>query len=113
MSVLSELRAGPRADLALFAATVVGIAAASVHWTGLVIGGVLVGLLATSVPRAVVQGLTFGGVVLAIHVGFVWWHGALDAQFATGILFVLTIGAGFALPTLAAVGARAVTEFST
>ncbi|WP_396613027.1 hypothetical protein ACH9L7_07125 [Haloferax sp. S1W] len=110
MSALSDLRTGPRADLALFVATVVGVAAASVHWAGLVVGGVLVGVLATSVSRAGVQGLTFGGVVLAIHVAFVWWAGALDAQLSTGILFVLTIAVGFALPTVAAVGARAVTE---
>ncbi|ELZ91431.1 hypothetical protein C440_13994 [Haloferax mucosum ATCC BAA-1512] len=107
MSVVSELRRGRYAELALVVATIVGLAAAAVHWIGLAVGGALVGVLATSLRRAVPQGLTFGGVAVALHVGIVWWHGALDALFSTGILFALTVGIGFVLPVLAAVGARA------
>jgi hypothetical protein len=107
MSTLSEVRTGRRSDLALLVATVVGLAAASVHWAGLVVGGVLVGLLATSVSRAVVQGLTFGGIALALLVARLWWRGGLDAYVATGPLFALSVGLGFLLPTVAAVGTRA------
>ncbi|KAB1196638.1 MULTISPECIES: hypothetical protein [Haloferax] len=107
MSVLSEVRTGRRAELALVVATVVGLAAASAHWAGLVVGGVLVGLLATSVSRAVVQGVTFGGIALSVHVGRLWLRGALDPFFETGILLVVTVAIGFVLPTVAAVGTRA------
>lgn len=107
MSVLSEVRIGPRGELALVAATILGLAAASVHWAGLVVGGVLVGILATSVSRAVVQGTTFGGVALSVHVGRLWIQGALDPFFQTGILAVATVAIGFVLPTVAAIGARA------
>ncbi|KAB1194641.1 hypothetical protein GJR96_14800 [Haloferax sp. MBLA0076] len=110
MSVLSEVRTGRRAELALVVATLVGLVAASFHWTGLVVGGILVGLLATSVRRAVVQGLTFGGVALGVHVARLWWHGALDPFFQTGLILVLTVGIGFGLPTVAAIGARAIVD---
>lgn len=107
MSTLSTVRTGSRAELLFVVATVVGLAAASVHWAGLVVGGVLVGLLATSVSRAVVDGLTFGGVALALHVAWLWWQGALAPFFETGILLVATVAIAFALPTVAAIGARA------
>ena len=108
MSVVSEVRTGRRAELALVVATLVGLAAASVHWAGLVLGGILVGVLATSVSRAVVQGVTFGGVALSVHAVRLWMQGALDPFFQTGVLFVATVAIGFALPTVAAIGARAV-----
>ncbi|KAB1188797.1 MULTISPECIES: hypothetical protein [Haloferax] len=110
MSVLTEVRTGNRAELALVVATLVGLGAASIHWTGLILGGVLVGILATSVRRAVVQGLTFGGIALAVHVGRLWVQGALDPFFQTGILLALTVGIAFGLPTVAAIGARALVD---
>lgn len=107
MSLLFDLRRGRHAELALIVATIIGLAAASIHWAGLILGGVFVGVLATSVRRAVPQGLTFGGLAVALHIGMVWWQGELDALFATGILFALTVAIGLVLPMLAAVGARA------
>ncbi|MFC7203888.1 hypothetical protein ACFQJC_10195 [Haloferax namakaokahaiae] len=109
MTLLSEIRTGRYAELALVAATVVGLAASTVHWSGLVLGGVLVGVLATSVRRAVVSGLTFGGLSIALQTALVWRSGGLDAYFEMGIILVLSVAIGFALPMLGAVGARAVT----
>ncbi|AFK18862.1 hypothetical protein E6P09_08750 [Haloferax mediterranei ATCC 33500] len=107
MSFLADLRRGRYAELALVVATIIGLVAAFVHWAGLILGGVLVGILATSVRRAVPQGLTFGGVAVALHIGMVWWQGELDALFAMETIFALTVAIGFVLPMLAAVGARA------
>ncbi|WP_416839324.1 hypothetical protein [Haloferax sp. DFSO52] len=110
MSVLEPVRTGHRAELALVVATVVGLAAASIHWAGLVLGGILVGVLATSVSRAVVQGVTFGALAISVHIGRLWIAGALDPFFETGILAVVTVAIGFVLPTVAAVGARALVD---
>jgi apolipoprotein N-acyltransferase len=49
-------------------AVVVGLVVSTVHWLGLVLGGALVGLVAASLPRALLSGLGFGLVVL-----LVWW----------------------------------------
>lgn len=108
MTTLTDVRTGRYAELAFILATVIGLAAASFHWAGLILGGVLVGLLSSSVRYAVVSGLTFGGLALALQAALMWWYGGLDAYLAGGVLLVLTVAIGFALPTLGAIGARAV-----
>ncbi|WP_410765063.1 hypothetical protein [Haloferax sp. DFSO60] len=109
MTLLSAIRTGRYAELALVVATAVGLAVSTVHWGGLVAGGVLVGVLATSVRYAVVSGLTFGGLALALQTALVWRSGGLAAYFEMGIILVLSVTIGFALPMLGAVGARALT----
>jgi hypothetical protein len=65
---LADLRADDRRRrLALVGGTVAGLALAWVHWTGLVVGGALVGLTRQSVGRALLAGLAFG--LLATTVG--------------------------------------------
>lgn len=66
---LADLRTDERRRrLALAAAGLVGLGLAWLHWTGLVLGGALVGLTRTSVPRAVVSGAAFGGLVTLLGV---------------------------------------------
>jgi hypothetical protein len=85
--------------VALAVAAVVGLAAAWVHWLGLVLGGGLVGLASSRLRWAVVAGLGFGALVLA---AFVVASPALSA----GELLALrppvyvTVGAGLGLPLL-------------
>lgn len=52
----------------LVAATLVGIGLVWVHWLGLFAAGALVGLASRSPPRALLAGLVFGLLVLAIQV---------------------------------------------
>ncbi|QCJ47956.1 hypothetical protein [Haloprofundus sp. MHR1] len=106
-SALAPIRTGRYAELALILATAVGVAATTVHWTGLVVGGVLVGLVATSLSRAVVNGLTFGLVVLFAFAAWLLYEGALSTALQTGQIGVLTVVAAFALPLAAAVAVRA------
>lgn len=64
---LSALRADDRQRrVALAVAVVLGLAAATVHWVGLFVAGALVGLTRRSLPRAVLSGIGFGVVVLAL-----------------------------------------------
>jgi hypothetical protein len=106
---LGPVRGGRYAEPALVAVTLVGFAAAWLHWTGLVVAGVLLGLLSPTLPRAVVHGLTFGGLVLLGFGGWLALAGVdvLAAWLSLGPPFLVSVGAGLGLPTLAAVGTRA------
>lgn len=105
---LAAVRTGRYAEAALVVATAVGVAAASVHWVGLVVGGLLVGLVATSVPRAAVNGVTFGLVVLGAFSLWLAAQGALLTWTGTGQVFLLSVATAVGLPTLAAVAGRGV-----
>lgn len=74
--------------------------------TGLVVGGLLVGLVARSLARALQLGLYFGGLVLLCWGGGLVLFGVLGAVAAATPLSLLAVVLGFALPTLAAVAVR-------
>lgn len=67
---IASIRAGGATHHALqVGGAVIGIAVATVHWSGFLLGGVLVGVLATSVRRAVLAGIgvgVFGWVTFAV-----------------------------------------------
>lgn len=66
---VADLRADrARRRTALAIALVVGLAAGWVHWTGLVLGGAMVGLTRRGLGRAVLAGLGFGVLALAATV---------------------------------------------
>lgn len=67
---LRPVRAGRLADAASALAWLVGAAATVAHPAGLLAAGLLLGLVATSIPRAVASGASFGIVVVAA--GAVW-----------------------------------------
>ncbi|WP_302080660.1 hypothetical protein [Salinibaculum rarum] len=52
--------------VALAGAVVVGLVLVAVHWVGLFVAGALVGLTRRSLVRALVAGLAFGVLVLAV-----------------------------------------------
>lgn len=99
---LTELREGDRADLLLAGAFVVGLVVGSVHWVGLVIGGVLVGLVAPSLRRAFLYGLYLGGAVLVVFVCWLLLVGTFGKWAGMGQLTLLSVVSGLALPTLGA-----------
>jgi len=81
-------------------AVAVGLVVSTVHWLGLVLGGVLVGLVAASLPRALLSGLGFGLLVL-----FVWWltlalSGSVGKVTATGELAGLGVLIALLAPVL-------------
>lgn len=99
---LRWLRTGPHAETALALAFVVGLLATTVHWIGLVLGGVLVGLLAPSTSRATVLGFEFGLTVLVTYAAVLLWYGVLGAVFGAFPLSVGLIAIAVGLPTLVA-----------
>jgi len=105
---LAAVRSGRGADLALVLATVLGLVATAVHWTGLVLAGALVGVVASSHARALVHGLSFGGVALLSFAAWLAVSGSLLAWTETGQVFLLTVATAVALPSLAAVSIRGI-----
>lgn len=84
--------------LLLVGAAIVGIRLASVHWLGIVIGGALVGLLGSTVRRALLLGAFFGLVVWLVFVGSMALDGVVGqfralADFAA-LSFAIAVGLG-------------------
>lgn len=64
---LQAVRSDPRRrTAALIAAALVGLVAASLHWSGLVLAGAVIGLVSRSLPRAVGAAVAFGAAVLFV-----------------------------------------------
>ncbi|MEF8784537.1 MAG: hypothetical protein V5A45_01300 [Haloarculaceae archaeon] len=64
---LAKMRTDARQRrLALGGAIVLGLVAVAFHWVGLFVAGALVGLTRRSLPRALVAGLAFGVLVVAV-----------------------------------------------
>lgn len=81
-------------------AVVVGLVLASLHWSGLVAAGALVGLVATSFRRALLSGVGFGAFALAVWAARLALAGALGAVLATGQFVVLAVLIGLGAPLL-------------
>lgn len=108
-SALRSLRHGERAETVLLAAVVVGLVATAVSWWGLVLGGVLVGLTAPSLRRALLVGLYFGFTVLVAFLVYLLVVVALGKFTGMGALFSLSVAVAFLVPTLAALATRGLT----
>jgi len=96
------LRTGPRSELVTLVAFVLAVPLGTVHWLGLVAGGALVGLTASSTRRALVLGVYLGGVTVLVFVGWLWFAGVLGKAIATGQLFGASLAIAFVFPVLGA-----------
>lgn len=66
---LDSVRRRPNRRRALVvAAGLLGLGLAWLHWLGLILAGILVGLFTRTVPRAVFAGIGVGALVLVLHV---------------------------------------------
>jgi short subunit fatty acids transporter len=103
-SALAEIRGDVRARwAALVAATVLGLAAAWIHWYGLLLGGALVGLASKDLKRALAAGIGFGLLAWVAFVGLMATNGgtASVVQYAeTGRLLYLSVGIPVGLSAL-------------
>jgi short subunit fatty acids transporter len=100
--VRDALRSGRSGEAALTVVFVAGLAASAVHWSGIVAAGVLLGVVAPSVRRAFVLGLTFSLVLVAAFAGWLAWHGALAAWVGAGPIPLVTLAAASLAPVAAA-----------
>lgn len=107
--VRDSLRTGERAPLVQTVVFLLALAAPVVHWSGLVVGGALVGIVAPTLRRALIAGLYVGGLVVGLFAVFMWTQGALRAYTSMGIVFLASVGVGVGLPILAAGAVRGLT----
>jgi hypothetical protein len=103
------LQTGARADVALVVAFSLGLVAAVVHWSGLLVGGILLGLVAPSVRRAVLTGVYLGVMVVVTFSLYLFAIGALTAYLSMDAVALASVGLGIALPALAAGATRGLT----
>lgn len=97
---LERLRTGPRAELVTGVAFLLALPLGAVHWLGLVLGGVLVGVLAPTPRRAVVVAVYLGGTLAALFAGWLALSGDLNEAIATGQLFAASLALAIGLPVL-------------
>lgn len=88
--------------VALAAAALGALALSAVHWLGLLAGGVGVGLLARSWPRALASGAGFGAVAWLAFLAVLADAGRLAAYFGSGQLLYVSVAIPLALGTLGA-----------
>ncbi|MFB6071487.1 MAG: hypothetical protein ABEJ88_00805 [Halobacterium sp.] len=79
------------------AAVLASLALAWVHWLGLLVGGVAVGLLARSWPRALAGGVGFGALAWLAFLAVLADAGRLAAYFDSGLLVYVSVGVPLAL----------------
>jgi len=96
------VRRGRFADAASALVWIVGAAATVLHPAGLAVAGLLLGLLASSVERAVAAGGSFGIVVAAAGVTWLAVTGSLPPLFGLAPVVLLALSL-LAPPTVAAV----------
>jgi len=98
---LRELRTDRRTRwFAILGGVAVGLAAAQVHWYGLVLGGALVGLVSKNATRALLAGLGFGLLAWGVFAGLLAANDALLAYAGMGQLTALSLGIPVALSAL-------------
>ncbi len=89
---LRRVRTEPRIHwIAMVGAILLGVALSTVSWLGIVAGGALVGLVATSLIRAVLAGIGFGVVVILAWALWLGWGGAFGAVAGMGIFAVIPV----------------------
>ena len=78
----------------------VGLAPAALHWSGLLVGGALLGLLSDSWRRAVLAGFAFGVLVWFAFVFRLALSGGLATYLASGQLLLVCAAVAIGLATI-------------
>ncbi|MFC7057378.1 hypothetical protein [Halovenus salina] len=86
--------------LALTVACLLGVALATVHWTGLVLGGAFVGILSTTLKRALLAGAGFGILVVVVWAGLLRFAGSFGDVTAMNEIAILPVGIALGLAIL-------------
>lgn len=98
---LARVREDPLVHwVALLVAIGAGLGLATVHWLGLVAGGALVALVATSFKRGLLAGLGFGVVVVLAWLATLVVGGVLGKVLATEQFVLITVAVGIVAPVV-------------
>lgn len=98
---LTRVRKDPhRHWIALVVSIGIGLVLASVHWLGLVVGGALVGLVSTSLVRALFAGIGFGLLVLLVWTASLWITGSLSRVLEMGEFGLVAVAIALVAPAV-------------
>ena len=89
---------GPRRWGVALAGGVIGVALATTHWLGFLLGGAFVAVPQRTIPRGVVAGTAFGVVVWGAFLVTLAFDGTAAAYVGMGQVFYLSV----AIPVVAA-----------
>lgn len=78
-------------------AVVSGLTIATIHPLGILLGGALTGVFARTLPRGVLAGAGFGGLVAVVFVTNVWATGSLGRVSASTDIAVLPVAIAIVL----------------
>ncbi|WP_049925516.1 hypothetical protein [Halopiger goleimassiliensis] len=93
VAALERLRTEPTVHLgAVLTAVGVGIGVAHVHWIGLLLGGILIGLVSPTIGRALLGAIGFGLLVLVLFAVSLGDSAAVALE-ATPIVYVPIVAA--------------------
>lgn len=84
----------------LLVAVVLGLGLSAVHWVGLVAGGALVGLVSTTLRRALLSGLGFGVAVILVWLTSLGLAGSLGNVLAMGELTAIGVLVALVCPVI-------------
>ncbi|SDJ39986.1 hypothetical protein SAMN05216226_10326 [Halovenus aranensis] len=100
-SWLAVVRANDRYHwIALVSACILGLVLATIHWVGLVLGGAFVGVLATTLKRALLSGAGFGILVVVVWAGLLRFVGSFGDVTAMNEIALLPVGIALGLALL-------------
>lgn len=89
---IDEVRRTPSARAALGAVGVlVGVWIATVHWSGFIITGLAIGIVAATLREAVVAALGVGLLLSIGFIGYAWWYDQLGRMLALGELTAIAL----------------------
>ncbi|HKL30308.1 MAG TPA: hypothetical protein VJ898_13700 [Natrialbaceae archaeon] len=89
---------GPRRWGVALVGAIIGVALATTHWLGFLVGGALVAVPQRTIPRGVVAGTAFGVVVWGAFLVTLVLDGTAAAYVGMGQVFYLSV----AIPVVAA-----------
>lgn len=103
-----RVREAPRLrHLATIFGALLGLGLATLHWVGLIAGGILVGLPARAPRWALLRGVLFGILAVVVFLGAALLAGTVDRVFETGLPAIVAISIPIVLGLLGSL-ARAV-----
>lgn len=100
-TLLSTVRETPRYHwLGLLIACLAGLVASSFHWSGIVLGGALVGALSADLKRAVLSGIGFGLLAILVWASLLSVSGNLGKVMAMNEIALLPVAITLGLSIL-------------
>lgn len=89
-----------RRRMVVLGGILIGLGIGSWHWFGLVLGGIIVGLPARTIPRGLLNGMGLGVIGLLVFAGLLFSQSSLGPMLETGTVGIISVAIGLGAPLL-------------